>query len=68
MSVGVFWAVTLPLVALVFAGALGAGLSVGPAWLAAFGVVLVMLAVDAAMNVRRSWAAYRDSGDWPGES
>lgn len=68
MSTPVFWGITLPTVVLVFAAALLGGWSVGPAWLLALGVVVVMFGVDAVLNVRRSWAAYRDHGDWPGES
>lgn len=68
MSVGVFWGITVPLWALVVAGAFGGGLSGVLPWLLGMGVVVLMFAVDAVLNVRRSWAAYRDDGDWPGES
>lgn len=68
MSTRVFWAITVPLLVVCFVvGAVGL-LTVTQAVVLAVQVAVVMFGVDAVLNVRRSWVAYRDRGDWPGES
>lgn len=68
MSAGRFWVVTLTAWAGLVVVEVFLGFAVGRLVIGTAVVLLVMFGVDAVLNVRRSWAAYRDHGDWPGES